>query len=520
MMERFLRTAETVLGETADICRTENGAAGYRTTGKALADIHFAISSMRSMNEEQILDKFIKAYYEEKLLAVKWLFYAADVREGPGERRLFLICLNYLAKFHRDVAAALLPLIPVYSRWDHLTGLLSTALADEAEALIRRQLAEDLCNMQEHRPVSLLAKWLPSENASSPETKRRARILADRLGMTAREYRRTLSGLRSCLNIVEVSMSSGAWDKIDYAAVPSRAGLIYRKAFLRHDGARRKAYLEKLKRGEETIHAGVLYPHDIVHRYCDQSKWMRFLKTDVDPALEEMWKALPDYVCGNGTTICVADGSGSMNARVGDTGVSCLDVADAMAIYFSERCEGAFKDRYITFSSRPQFVYLGQASSLREKIEIAGRYNEVANTNIEAVFDLILKTAVAGRMRQEELPRTVLILSDMEFDSCAEYSGGETLFQTIAKRYAACGYSLPRLVFWNICSRTVTVPVKKNESGVALVSGFSPAVVKMVLGSGTDPLKSLLEQIGGRRYDAVEEAVSEVLRAEAASGVQ
>lgn len=229
-----------------------------------------------------------------------------------------------------------------------------------------------------------------------------------------------------------------------------------------------------------------------------------------------MWKALPDYVKENGNTICVADGSGSMTSTVGGTGVSCLDVANALAIYFAERSSGQFKDKYITFSEHPQLVNLASGKSLRDKIGIARTHNEVANTNIEAVFDLILTTAIKAHMKQSELPANILILSDMEFDSCAVSSRrsgygyarvDEKLFSVIAKRYAELGYKLPRLVFWNICSRTGTIPVKENELGVALVSGFSPAIVKMVLSNSTDPFECLLEQLNSERYALVEQAV-------------
>ena len=233
-----------------------------------------------------------------------------------------------------------------------------------------------------------------------------------------------------------------------------------------------------------------------------------------------MWKALPDFVNGTGNTICVADGSGSMTSSVGGTSVTALDVANALAIYFAERSSGQFKDNYITFSENPRLVDFSNAKSLREKIEIAYRYNEVANTNIEAVFNLILQTAINKNMTQDELPQNILILSDMEFDSCVGCNGTsrygvnkptKRLFEVFAERYAEYGYKLPRLVFWNICSRTGTIPVKENDLGVALVSGFSPAIAKMVLSNSTDPLECLLEQINSERYSAVENAIKDVV---------
>lgn len=510
----FMDHLKKTLNEEFNISMTENGAAGYRTTGKKLLDLNFQVSSFRNKSEQEVTDRFLDVFYEDKLLAVKWLFYASDVREGLGERRLYRIGMRYLGENHPDIARAVLELIPVYSRWDNMFCLMDTSLCDDIVGIVEKQLEEDRKNMCEKQSVSLLAKWLPSANASSKETKRRAYIFIEKLHMTEKQYRKMLSELRAYLKVVEVSMSKKAWSEIDYAAVPSRANLIYNNAFLRNDEVRRRSYLEGLKKGETKINAGVLFPHDIVHRYRVPG-WGGKLKAE-DSTLEELWKALPDSGFDSQNTICVADGSGSMGTRVGGTQISCLDVANALAIYFAERSSGQFRNTYITFSANPQLVDLSRAGSLREKLEIAYRHNEVANTNIEAVFELILKTAVNQKMRQEELPQNILILSDMEFDSCVECNSTdarksvkptEQLFQVFAKEYKKYGYELPRLVFWNICSRTGTIPMRENNLGVVLVSGFSLNIMKMVLSNATDPLMCLLEQIQSERYDAVEQAV-------------
>lgn len=503
------------LNEDFNTSITENGAVGYRTTGKALLDINFAVASMRKMSEHQVIDKFVKAFYEDKILAIKWLFYARDAREGVGERRLFRVCMKYLAEKHMDIAKAVIELVPEYGRYDDLWCLLDTELKDDVINLVKNQLDEDLKNMKDGKNCSLLAKWLSSENSSSKESKRLASIIRDGLNLTPRNYRKTLSSLRFYLKVVETYMSKKEWNKIDYASVPSKANLIYNSAFLRNDEERRRKYLESLQKGETKINAGVLFPHDIVHKYMNKSGWSIRLASQDDVSLEEMWKALPDYVNGAGNTICVADGSGSMTCRVDTTSsVTALDVANALAIYFAERSSGEFKDTYITFSQRPQIVDLSKGKSLREKIEIALRHNEVANTNIEAVFDLILQTAINKNMTQDDLPQNILILSDMEMDGCATSNSGrpnQKLFKVFADRYAEYGYKLPRLVFWNINSRTNTIPVKENDLGVALVSGFSPAIVKMVLSNKTDPFECLLEQINSERYKKVEDAIKNLV---------
>ena len=515
----FMQNVKNMLNNEYNTSITENGAIGYRTSGKALLDLNFAVSSLRNASVDAIIDRFIKAYYEEPKLALRWLFFAGDVRQGLGERRLFKTILLEFAKSRPELAKALMPFIPEYSRWDLLVALIDTPLAEEAVALIHQQLSEDGANMEKGASISLCAKWLPSENASSAHTKRLARLLAKKLSMTSRQYRKTLSSYRSYLDVVEVKMSEKRWADIDYEAVPSRANLIYNTAFLRNDEERRREFLGAVKKGEKAIHAGVLYPHDIVHAYRDLEKkpgWL-YVKPK-DDTLEALWKALPDYVQGAGNTLCIADGSGSMWSKVGNTNVSCLDVANALAIYFAERCTGQFRDTYITFSQTPQFVDLSKGKTLYDKVCIAIHHNEVANTNIEAVFDLILDTALKYHMPQRELPQNLLILSDMEFDSATVsavngkwVSPDEKLFERFAKKYASHGYQLPRLVFWNIRSRTNTIPVRENALGVALVSGFSPAIVKMVLSNEVDPYKMLIQQLMSPRYDAVEQAVLEFI---------
>ncbi|MDE6029905.1 MAG: DUF2828 family protein [Clostridiales bacterium] len=503
-----MKNLQSVANDEFNLSLTENGAVGYRTTGRELLDLNFAVSSLRNVSAAEVVNVFSRAFYEDKLLATKWLFFAGDVRGGMGERRLFRLCMYALAGSEPKLAKALLPLIPKYTRWDTLVLLLNTALKSDVAKIIKKQLNADIRNESEGKPVSLLAKWLPSINATSEQTRALAKLVMSELGMTAKQYRQTLSGLRKYVGVTEVATSANAWSKIQYAKVPSKANLLYGKAFLKHDEKRRKKYLEALKRGETKINASVLFPHDVVHKYTDF--WA--IKPQ-DETTEMLWKALPDYVEGNDTTLCVADGSGSMTMHVGNTNLTALEVANALAIYFAERCKGQFKDTYITFSENPQIVSFAHCNSLHDKLALALTHSEAANTNIEAVFDLILTTAVKHKMKQSELPASVLILSDMEFDGCAVTNADDErskvdnrLFEEIGARYEQHGYKLPRLIFWNICSRTRTVPLKTNDMGVALISGFSPIVLSMVLSGSLDPYKCLLDQINAPRYAAVEKA--------------
>lgn len=485
---------------------TENGAVGYRTTGKALLDINFAVASLRSANEGEIARRFQAAFLENKVLAMKWLFFARDVRGGLGERRLFRTAMKYIAKYEPEMARKVVGLIPEYGRYDDLWSLLDdNELRPYVVEFVSQQLTEDVANSRNRKPISLLGKWMPSANASSATTKRYAKILRNALEMKESEYRRTLSALRRYTDVVEVKMSAKMWGEIDYEAVPSRANLIYNGAFLRNDEERRRAFLASLEKGEARINASTLFPYDIVHQYCNGG-YGRSPKS-YDATIEALWKNLPDLVQGCGNTIVVADGSGSMMSRVGNSGVTALEVANSLAIYFAERSSGEFKNKYITFSSRPQLVDFSRGQSLRDKISIALGHSEISNTNIEAVFDLILNTAIRNNMRQEDIPANILIISDMEFDCATTGRIGANLFKTIEAKYRGYGYKLPRLVFWNVNSRTNTIPVRENDMGVALVSGFSVNICKMVMSGKTDPFECLLETLNTPRYQPVEDAL-------------
>lgn len=523
-MNFFNQMKETAVNDVNyNMSITENGAVGYKTTGKDLLDMNFKVASYRHCSEKEIIEDFTKAWFEDKRLALLWLFYVRDVREGLGERRLFRVCLKALMQdidkaAMKETIKELLKLVSEYGRFDDLysaLGVNKTVDTIVAE-IFKEQLDADITNMEEWKPVSLLAKWLKTESASNPESRKLAKWTMKAVGMSARMYRRTLSALRKYIDVTEVKMTANEWDKIDYSKVPSRASLLYKNAFERHDAQRYTKFIEKVNKGEEKINAGVLYPHDIVSKYMINSGWNSRIRNELDETLEALWKNLPNTVKGDETTLVVADGSGSMESTIGKTSVTALDVANALAIYFAEKAKGPYKDKYITFSSRPQFVNFSQATTLRDKLKIALGHSECSNTNIEAVFDLILDTAKRHSLKQEDIPANILIISDMEFDSQVgsyysyEYNRQnpqKTLFDSIAKKYKDAGYNLPRLIFWNVNGRTNTIPITQNEYGVALISGFSINLAKMVLSNELDPYKALIDVLLSDRYKSVNKAI-------------
>ena len=480
---------------------TENGALGYKTTKHEIVDFNFKVASYRNKTEEEIKADFKKVWGENKELALKYLFYVRDVREGLGERRLFRICIKEILN---ELDKRVFDWIVEMGRCDDLFVFIGTKLQRKLIDYITKQLAEDYRNMKEGKPISLLSKWMPSVNTSSKETKKLAKIIICEWKkispqVNEKEYRHMLSELRSYLDVIEKKMCSQKYSEINYETVPSQANLKYKDAFLKHDETRRKEYLESLEKGEAKINSSVLFPHDIVHKYMLSNYSLK----RKDTALEAMWKGLPDYVKGNCNTLVVRDGSPSMTCNVGGTSTSALQVATALSIYFSERAKGEFKDKFITFSSRPKFVDLHNLSSLHDKLEECYRYNDCSNTNIEKTFNLILDVAVKNNLKQEDIPN-LLIISDMEFDNAESYYRNDTkLFNVISAKFKAQGYEMPKLIFWNVNSRTNTIPLTQNKNGVILVSGFSPAITKMVLSEQTDPYQALVEQLMSERYSKI-----------------
>ena len=489
---------------------TENGARGYATTFNPLVDFNFKITSYRNASDDQILNDWFDVVSDASISTVtkiKYLFLLRDARGGLGERRLFRLLAEQSCRRWEKEMLQVLHLIPEYGRWDDLVSLVfgtPDSIQKEIINIISNQLDEDYANYLKKQEISLLAKWLPSANSHNVTTAKYGKAMASYLGCTPRQYRQLLSSLREYLRVTEVFMSNKQWSKIDYNQVPSLAAIKYRKAFARNDGERYASYLEALKNNEAKVNASVTSPVDIVHQYCVNS----YYRKPSDDLLEAAWKNIP---CDNlSNTIVVRDGSGSMTCPVsGNSKITAMDVSTALAVFFAEHSTGAFKDKFITFGKRPRFIDLSECSTLRDKLERTYRETDCSNTNLEAVFDMILDTAIRNHYAPDDIP-DILVVSDMEFDSpyCVQGGLNKTLFDTISEKYRNAGYHLPRLIFNNVCSRTNTIPVTTNEYGVVLVSGFNQNILKMVTTGKLDPWVALLDVIDSPRYQVIENEIA------------
>ncbi|MBP5461149.1 MAG: DUF2828 family protein [Lachnospiraceae bacterium] len=465
---------------------TENGAVTYRSTGRDCLDLFATIGALRRESEQEITARFLRAYEEDPDLAMKILFYGRDVRGGLGERRVFRILLRWLAVSKPESVVRNLPYIAEYGRWDDVLVLLDTPCRDEALALLKQQFDADLAALGSADEVSLLGKWLPSVNASNDETVRAAKQIANAFGLSDRDYRKALTMLRAQIRILENNLREKDYT-FDYSKQPSKAMFKYRKAFLRNDSDRYGAFMQRVSSGEAKLNTGALYPYEIIEKayHCDDVERL---------SLDATWRALADYTQDENALV-VADGSGSM--YWGGKPMPAA-VAQSLAIYFAEHNRGAFHNHFITFSMNPRLVEI-KGRDIVDKARYCETFNECANTNIQKVFELVLNAAVRNRVSQKDLPATLYIISDMEFDLCAA-DASLTNFERAAKMFQRAGYRLPNVVFWNVSSRNQQQPVTMNEQGVALVSGCSPRIFSMVMEGTLDPFTYMLSVIDTERY--------------------
>ena len=478
---------------------TENGAIKRNTTKSDLLDMFAFGGAYRSRSDVDVILLFKNAYAENPAYALKCLFYLRDILEGQGERRFFRTCMHWLAKQDVEAVRRNLRHIPLYGRWDDLYCFVDTPIEQDAFDFMKEQLALDVTC----KTPSLLAKWLASENTSSQKTRNLAHKTRVAFGMTHKQYRKTLSLLRERLNIVERLMSANEWDKIEYDKIPSRAGMLYKNAFARHDIERLKknpqvqSYADFAKDETKSVNARALYPYECVaealrHGYSNLEDTSRLMTN-------KYWDNLHDYFQGAALDgMCVVDVSGSMYGTP-------IQVAISLGLYCAEKAQGPYHGHFITFSERPQFVKV-------EGIDFCDKVNRMIgadwgmNTNIEAVFDLMLNTARNNHLKQDEIPQRIIVVSDMEFDSCATSNGyrsfnKETLFETMRNKWRAYGYEMPALTFWNVDARSNNVAMR-DDGNIQYVSGMSPVIFEQVM-KNLGAYDLMMDKLNSDRYSAI-----------------
>ena len=474
------------LKKVTNFTTTENGATAHKSTLRKVYDMFALGGAYRQRSDEDCILLFKNALEEDEVLAIKCLFYLRDVRGGQGERRFFRVCYNWLAKYHTDIARRNLINIAEYGRYDDLYCVINTPLEKEMFELIAAQLKADLESLKtsEFEGVSLLAKWLKSENASSAETKKLANKTRVALKLTHKAYRQLLSALRKRSNVLERLMSNGEWDKIEYSKIPSKAGFIYRNAFAKRDAER---YKEFISNKDTKVNASAMYPYDMVkavtdklsHNYWDRDSQIEISEEERD-AINKYWANKKDYLQGvNKKILGMIDTSGSMSSNYYG-GVKPIDVAISIGMYTAEGLTGPFANHYISFASRPQLIEI-EGIDFVDKVRRIYNQNLVDNTNLKAAFDLVKRIALTPGVDRDSLPDTIVVVSDMEIDTGSYWRNSyeqKTDMENMRDEWTALGLTMPNLVYWNVNARNNII---LDGDDATYVSGCSPVIFESIL---------------------------------------
>jgi hypothetical protein len=452
--------------------RTANGMKARKSTANKVVDLFYNIGASRG---KDIVPAFVGAYTEDRELALRIALWARDARGGAGERDLFRSILKHLEKTDIDAAFALLRKIPELGRWDDIFAFTTPELKKAAYTMLGDALRAQ---------NGLAAKWTPRKGEV-------AREIREFFGMSPKQYRKSLVALTK---VVETQMCANDWDNINFSHVPSVAASRYKKAFHRHT-EKFAEYVAALVKGDPTVkvNASAIYPYDVLKGVNYRS----FDKTETDHIVAQ-WEALPNYV-GSANILPMVDVSGSMSCPAGkNTSVTCMDVAVSLGLYLADKNTGKFKDTFLTFSDKSELVTL--KGNVVQKMAQMVKSDWDMSTNLHAAFNKILDVAVKNEVPQSEMPEMVLILSDMQFNQCVRQD--DSAMEMIERKYVAAGYSVPQVVFWNLNSSD-NVPVKADKSGAALVSGFSPAIMKALLAADMSeftPEGIMLKTVMSDRY--------------------
>lgn len=493
------------LKKETNFTETENGAVAHKTTLNAVYDMFALGGAYRKRSEEDCIVLFQKALSEDPVMALKCLFYLRDIRGGQGERRFFKVCFNWLAKNYPEIAKRNLINIPEYGRYDDLYCVENTEIEKDMFEIIKKQLELDMESLSksDNAGVSLLAKWVKSENASSVETNRLGNKTREYLEMSHKQYRKMLSILRTRINIVEKLMSENRWNEIEFDKIPSKAGLVYRNAFAHKDIIADK-YAKFIASKDTKVNAAALFPYEIVKKVTDK---INLWRGDLDiteterETLEKYWKNLPDYLEGKKCKILtVIDTSGSMTNSNGS--VAPIDVAISLGMYCAERIGEPFNDKFISFASRPEFIEI-EGVDFADKVRRIYQKNLVDNTDLRAVFNLLKEAIINAEPDATDIPETIIVISDMEIDGGSYWRSKnqvQTEMENIRTEWEKAGLKMPHLVYWNVDARHNTI-LDGNEN-TTYVSGCSPVIFQSVL-TGKSGIQLMKEKLNSERYEQV-----------------
>ena len=458
--------------------RTANGMLARKSTASACVDLFYKIGASRG---KDVTKDFVAAYVENKEVALRIAQWARDARGGSGEREIFRQILKYLDKHDPEAATALLRKVPEIGRWDDIF------VVEKTKPFAFSMLGDAL-----REKNGLAAKWTPRKGELAVE-------IRNFFGMSPKFYRKSLVELTK---VVETQMCAKEWDTINFSHVPSVASARYKKAFYKNATEAYSAYVAALVKGTDPkvkVNAGAVFPYDVLKGVIG-SYGANFNATQL-ALVEKQWEAMENFI-GDANVLPLVDVSGSMSCPAGGHGsqskTTCMDVAISLGLYMADKNKGKFKDTFLTFSDTPELLHL--KGNIVQKCQQMEKSKWGMNTNLVKAMKKILDTAVTGGVPQEEIPEMLLIMSDMQFDACAKFD--DSAMKMIERKFTEAGYEIPKIVFWNL-NASDNVPVKYDTRGVALVSGFSPAIMTAVLGGDTEkftPEAIMLKAVMVDRY--------------------
>jgi len=464
-MNAFVEAVKSV----PTITRTENGMKTFDSSKSNLVDLFFSIGASRG---KDLSTEFARALAQDETTALRLLMWARDVRGGAGEREVVRKILLNLEKTNPEALARVLPHLAEFGRWDDLLIFKTKEVKAKAFTMIGDAL---------RAKNGLAAKWMPRQGALAAE-------IRTFFGMSPKFYRKSLVELSKT---VEQNMCAQDWTNINYSHVPSLAAARYQKAFKKHDAAGYEAYKAALVTGDAKVNAAAVYPYDVIksNKFGGDATVM-----------QAQWDALPNYI-GDELVLPMCDVSGSMSCPVGgNANLTCMDVCVSLGLYLADKNTGPFKDMFLTFSAKSKIEIL--KGNLTAKLAQLQRSQWDMNTNLNAAFDEVLRVATAGKVDAEDMPKYILIMSDMQFDQCTRYD--DSAMQMIERKYADAGYTVPNIVFWNLNARAGQSPVKFDKKGTALVSGFSPAILQSILAAeDLDPTSVMMQTLNSARYAVI-----------------
>ena len=449
---------------------TMNGAVAYNYCGNNIVELFYNIGAAR--NDSAIIEKFAKAFGENKTLAARVLFWARDVREGAGERDTFRKIMLFLEQSNPTVCQYLIPFIAEYGRFDDLLIFKTDTCKYTSYTEIQKALKNN---------NSLAAKWCPRKGEIAVE-------LRKFLKMSPKQYRKTLVNLTS---VVEQDMCAGNWDNIDYNKLPSIAAKKYTNAFNKHSGIKYGEYIQSLINGTGKVNAAAIFPHDVIKGLSNGN---------VELSVAQ-WNSLPNFL-GNDKILPMIDVSGSMSERISNT-LSCMDISISLGLYIADKQSGPFKDLFLTFSEKCKIEKL--TGDIANKVAQLHAADWGQNTNFELAYKEILKVAIQNNVDNSDMPKYLLVLSDMQFDDAdCENVEDKTMFELLGAEFKKYGYDVPKIIFWNLNSSYRNTPVKSTDENVVLISGFSSSIMKHVLKCEKfSPNDLVLEVLESPRYNVI-----------------